>query len=63
LLFAVFIAEEPASDRYDVERGSSATIAFFITMGYTYQRDSQNKAIFVDECFCFSLLSFLISVS
>jgi hypothetical protein len=55
LRIILFIAEQPASHRYDVEKG----IAFFVSC----RRDNQNEAISVDECFSFGLLSSLISVS
>jgi hypothetical protein len=52
-----FIAEKPASHRHDVEK------ALFVMLGCSFRRDNQNEAIFVDECFRFSLLSLIISVS
>ena len=63
LLFTVVITEKPASQRYDVEKGRSASIALFVIMGYSSLRDNQNEVISVDKCFRFSPLSFLISVS
>jgi hypothetical protein len=63
LLFIMFIAEKPASHRYDVETGRSASVAFFVMMGYSCRRDNQNQAVSIDELFSFGLLSSLISVS
>jgi hypothetical protein len=57
----MFIAEKSASHRYDVAKGQSASIAFFVILGTSCRRDIQNETISVDECFIFSPLSFLIS--
>jgi hypothetical protein len=43
--------------------GRSVSIPLFVMMGYSCRQDNQNEAISVDECFSFSLLSPLISVS
>jgi hypothetical protein len=59
----VFIEEKPASHRYDVEKGQSVLVTFFVIMGYTCWRESHNEAMSVDKRFSFSLLSFLISTS
>jgi hypothetical protein len=59
----MFIPEKPASYRYNAEKGRSASIAFFVIMGYSRRRDYPNEAISVDELFSFSLLSLLVSVS
>jgi hypothetical protein len=63
LRFIVFTAEKPASHKYDVEKGIRAAIASFVMMGYSCRVDNQNEAVCIDECYSFSLLSFLISVS
>jgi hypothetical protein len=59
----MFITQKPASHRYNVEKRMSGSIAHFMMMGYSCQRDDQNEAISVDECFSFSLLLFPIFVS
>jgi hypothetical protein len=56
LLFSVFIAEKPASDRCTVEKERSFSVTFFMMMWYSCQRDNQNDVESVD-------LSFLISIS
>jgi hypothetical protein len=48
LLFVVFIAEKPASHKYYAEKGWSASIAIFVMMGYSCQRDNQYEAISVE---------------
>jgi hypothetical protein len=63
LLFIIFIAEKPASHKYDVEKGTSVSIAFFVMMGYSHQRYNQNEAICFDERFSSNLLSYPISIS
>jgi hypothetical protein len=63
LLFIKFIAEKSAWHRYNAEKGSSASVAFFVMMGYSCRRDNQNETISVDEWFSFSLPPFLISIS
>jgi hypothetical protein len=62
-LFIVFIVHKPASHWCRVEEGRSASIVFFLMTGDRCRRDSQNKGISVHECFSFSFLSSLISVS
>jgi hypothetical protein len=59
----VFIVEKPVSHRYNLEKGRSASITFFVMTGYYCQGENQHEAISVDEGFSFGLLSFLISVS
>jgi hypothetical protein len=57
LLFIVFIAEKPASHRHDLEKGSSASITYFVMMEHSCRTDNQN------ESFSCSLLSCHISGS
>ena len=63
LFFSVFLAEKPPSHRYNVGKEISASIALFVMMQYSFRMDNQNPILFVDWCFSFSPLSFLISVS
>jgi hypothetical protein len=63
LFFIVFIAEKPASRKYDAEKGGSASVTLFVMMGYSCWRDNKNEAISANECFSFNLLSCLISMS
>jgi hypothetical protein len=63
LRFIVLTAEKPASHRYDVENGWSASVAIFVTMGHSRRRNNQKEAISVEQFFSFSLLSCFISVS
>jgi hypothetical protein len=46
---------------YDIEKRRSASVAFFVVMGYSCRIDNQTEAVSVDECFSSCLLSFLIS--
>lgn len=59
LLFIMFIGEKPAPHRYDIEKGKSASIAFFLMMGHSCLRDNKNESISADECLSFSLPLFL----